>query len=155
MRALLEEAHRATMQNERAAAKFGVLCRPPVPAIPAQNGQPAVPAQEGEKLVIYALDSWPILTQKPSNHHNQRATWSTKHHGNSLSRLEACDMEGRPVFTVNLSASTSPRATDESMCFFNLEMEAMVGLQGGLADKLSGLQLPGFCIVLLMDNGFR
>ena len=57
MRALLEEAHRATMQNERAAAKFGVLCRPPAPAVPAQNG---------EKLVIYALDSWPILTQKPS-----------------------------------------------------------------------------------------
>ena len=171
MTAVLEEVHRATMQNERASALYerlakparaaqpavpaqpAVLARPGVPGRPAVPAQPAVPALPAEKLCVFGVDSWPILTQKPQNHHNQRATWSTKHHGNSLSRLEFCDLEGRPVFLVNLSASTSPRATDEAMCYFNLDMEARTGLRGGLTDKLVGL--PGYCVVFLMDNGFR
>ena len=135
MRAVLEEAHRATLQNERAATLYGVLARP------------------GELLVVLAWDSWPVQIQKAQNHHNQKATWSTKHHGNSLSRLEACDLEGRPVFTINLSASTSPRATDEAMCYFIMDVERTMGMRGGLADKFVGL--PGFCLVHLFDNGFR
>ena len=131
----LEEIHRATMMNPRAAALYGVLCPP------------------GSKLCVDVYDSWPVLIEKPGNHKNQRGAWSTKHHGNSLSRMEASDLEGRPVFTLNMSASISPRATDESMCFFNLDIEARAGLRGGLTDMLVGL--PGYTMVHLFDNGFR
>ena len=131
----LEDAHRATMQNSRAAAMFAPLCRP------------------GETLVVLVWDSWSVKIQKPSNHWILKTTFSTKHHGNSFSRLEAVDLEGRPVFTQLLSASISPRATDESMCFFNVDLETQAGLAGGLTDMLKGL--PGYCIVHLFDNGFR
>ena len=123
------------MQNPRAAALFSVLCQP------------------GEKLCMMIWDSWPVKIQKSENHKNQRSSWSTKHHGNSLSRLEASDLEGRPVFTLPLSASISPRATDESMTYFTLELEAVAGLRGGLTQILVGL--PGFRMVHLFDNGFR
>ena len=135
MRAILEEVHRATMMNPRAAALYEVLCQP------------------GQKLCLFGWDSWPVQIEKPENHRNQRATWSTKHHGNSLSRMEAVDMEGRPVFTLCLNASTSPRAVDEAMCYFTLELEANAGLVGGLTSMLVGL--PDFCMVHLFDNGFR
>ena len=131
----LEEVHRATMMNPRAAALYGPL------------------VQLGENLCVLVWDSWPVLLQKPGNHSNQRGSWSTKHHGNSLSRMEASDLEGRPVFTLNLSASTSPRATDESMSFFNLQLEAQAGLRGGFTDMLVGL--PGYTMVHLFDNGYR
>ena len=149
----LEEAHRATMMNERASALFGGLCRPAVAAVPASPGVAAVPAQAEEKLVVYGWDSYPVKTQKPGNHSDQRATWSTKIHGNCLTRLEACDLEGRPVFTFNLSSSISPRSTDEALAWFQLDLEARAGLHGGLTDMLVGL--PGFCVVHIMDNGFR
>ena len=90
MTAVLEEVHRATMMNERASAVYGRLARPAIPAqpaVPAQPGvpaQPVVPAQPAEKLCVFGWDSWPVLTEKAENHHNQRATLSTKHHGNSL-----------------------------------------------------------------------
>ena len=135
MTAVLEEVHRATMMDERAATIFGGLCQP------------------GEKLALFCWDGWPVLFQKPENHTNQDASWCTKHHGNSFSRIEACDLEGRPVFTLNLSASTSPRATDEAMCYFFLEVEQMMGMTGGLIAKFVGL--PGYCVVHLFDNGFR
>ena len=135
MRAVLEELHRATMMNPRAVALYSVLCLP------------------GQLLVAMAWDSHPVQIEKPSNHRDQRASWSTKHHGNSFSRLEGCDMEGKPAFTLNLSASVSPRATDESMSFWTLELEQVAGLRGGLTDILVGL--PEFCMVHLFDNGFR
>ena len=127
----LEEVHRATMQNPRAAALFSVLLQP------------------GEKLCMMIWDSWPVKIQKSENHRNQRASWSTKHHGNSLSRLEASDLD----FTLPLSASISPRATDESMSYFTLELEGVAVLRGGLTQILVGL--PGFRMVHLFDNGFR
>ena len=135
MRATLEEAHRATMLNPRAAALYGVLCQP------------------GELLVVLGWDGWPVQIEKPTNHKDQRATWSTKINGNSFTRLEACDLEGRPVFTLLLSSSISPRSTDESICFFTLELEQVAGLQGGMNDILVGL--PQFTMVHLFDNGFR
>ena len=135
MRDTLEEIHRATLINTRASAVFGVL------------------AQQGEKLCVLAWDSWPVKIQKPSNHRNQRVSYSTKHHGNSLSRMEAADLEGRPVFTLNLSVSSSPRGTDEAMSYYTLQLEAQAGLAGGMTDMLVGL--PGYCIVHLFDNGFR
>ena len=131
----LEEVHRASMMNERASALYGVLCQP------------------GEKLCVIVWDSWPVQIQKPENHRNQRGSWSTKHHGNSLSRLEGCDLEGKPVFTLTLSASTSPRATDEAMAYFILDVEGQAVLTGGFTDKLCGL--PGYTMVHLLDNGFR
>ena len=131
----LEEIHRATLMNPRASALYGCL------------------AQPGEKLCVVVWDSWPVQVEKPSNHKNQRGTWSTKHHGNSFSRLEGSDLEGRPAFTLNLSASTSPRATDEAMSFFTLHLEAQAGLAGGFTDMLVGL--PGYTMVHLFDNGFR
>ena len=108
MTSTLEEIHRATMMNPRASALYGVLVQP------------------GEKLCVIVWDSWPVNVEKPENHKNQRATWSTKHHGNSFSRLEGSDLEGKPVFTLCLSASISPRATDKAMSFFTLELEALL-----------------------------
>ena len=131
----LEEVHRATMQNPRAAALYSVLCQP------------------GEKLCMVIWDSWPVKIQKPGNHKNQRASWSTKIHGNCLSRMEGSDLEGRPVFKLCTSASTSPRATDEAIAFFTLEMEMVTGQRGGLTDMLIGR--PGYCMVHLFDNGYR
>ena len=135
MTEFLEEVHLATMANPRATAEFGVLC------------------EEGEKLCVFGWDGWPVLMEKPSNHRMQRATWSTKHHGNSFSRLEGCNMEERPVFALLLSSSVSPRSTDESICFYQLMLEAVTGLQGGLTAVLVGLK--GYCMVHILDNGFR
>ena len=135
MRATLEEAHRATMMNPRAAALYSVLCQP------------------GELLVLLAWDGWPVQIEKPTNHKDQRATYSTKINSNSFTRLEACDPEGRPVFTLLLSSSISPRSTDEFLSFFNLELEQVTRLRGGLNDMLVGL--PQFIMVHLFDNGFR
>ena len=131
----LEEAHRATMMNPRAAEMFGGLCQP------------------GEKLVIFGWDSWTVKMQKPGNHRDQRATWSTKIHGNCMTRMEASDLEGKPVFKLCLGASTSPRATDESLSFSMMETEMVTGQRGGMLDMFVGL--PGYCLVHLMDNGFR
>ena len=128
MRDTLEEIHRATMSQERASNVFGVL------------------AQPGEKICVVVFDGFPVEI-------DGTATYCTKHLGNSLSRIEGVDLEGRPVFTLNLSASISPRATDESMCFFNLDTETATGLQGGFKAFLVGL--PGYLMIHLFDNGFR
>ena len=131
----LEEIHRATMTNPRAEEVYGRLVRP------------------GEKLCVVVWDSTPIQIQKPGNHKDQRATWSTKIHGNCMNRMEAADLEGRPVFRLVPTASTSPRATDESICYFQLQLEMVTGLRGGMRDMLIGL--PGYTMVHLWDNGFR
>ena len=135
MRETLEEVWIATMMNPRAMAEYAPLCPP------------------GSKLCVVVWDSYPVKHQKPGNHRNQRASWSTKHHGNSLSIMEAVDLEGRPIFTLNLSASSSPRATDEAMMYLMLQLEANVGLIGGLTAILVGL--PGYTMLHLFDNGFR
>ena len=70
--------------NPRAVALYGVLCQP------------------GEKLCVMVWDSWAVQIEKPGNHKDQRATWSTKIHGNAMSRLEASDLEGHPVSTLPL-----------------------------------------------------
>ena len=131
----LEEVHRATMMNPRVAEMLAPLVQP------------------GEKLCVLVSDSFPVKVEKPEHHGNQGGSWSTKHHGNSLSRWEMSDLEGRPVFTLPLSASTSPRATDESMGYFILDLEAVAQLQGGLTEILVGL--PGYRVVHFFDNGFR
>ena len=135
MVSILEEVHRATMQDERAAAIFAPLFQP------------------GERYGVLVWDGWPVKIQKPENQFNQKGTFSTKHKGNSFNRIEAVDLEGRPVFTMILAASTSPRATDEAICYFNLDMEARTGMQGGLTAKLVGL--PGYPLLHLFDLGFR
>ena len=61
------------MMNSRAAAVFAPLVQP------------------GQKLCMVIWDSWPLQIQKPGNHKDMRATWSTKIHGSSLSRMEGCD----------------------------------------------------------------
>ena len=98
-------------------------------------------------------DSWPVKVQKPINHSDQRATWSTKIKGNCLSRMEGCDLEGRPVFSFNLSSSISPRSTDEAISFYTIDLEARAGLAGGFTSILVGQ--PDYCMVHLFDNGFR
>ena len=129
MRDLLEEVVRVTASNPRASALFNCLVRP------------------GQKLCVLVWDSWAVKIEKPGNFKDQRATWSTKIH------LEAVDLEGRPVFVLPPSASTSPRATDESMCFYILEAENVNGKRGGLTDILLGL--PDLVMVHIVDNGFR
>ena len=131
----LEEVHRATMMNPRASELYGGLALP------------------GEKLCVFGWDGWAVKQQKPGNHSDQRASWSTKISGNCMTRLEASDLEGKPVFKLCLGASTSPRATDESLSYFMMEMEMVTGQRGGMVDMFTGL--PGYCLVHLMDNGFR
>ena len=121
--------------NPRAVALYGVLCQP------------------GEKLCVMVWDSWAVQIEKPGNHKDQRATWSTKIHGNAMSRLEASDLEGHPVFTLPLSASISPRATDESTTYHILLAEDVADKRGGLSDVL--VPPPGYCVMHLGDNGFR
>ena len=70
-----------------------------------------------------------------------------------MTRMEACDLEGRPVFTFTLGASSSLRATDEALSFFYLDLESTAGLTGGFTAVL--VAGPGYCIVHLFDNGFR
>ena len=130
----LEEACRATYMNPRAAALYGGLCQP------------------GERLVVIVWDSYPVKIEKPGDHKLQKATFSTKHHGNSLTRLEGCDLEGRPLFSLLLSASISPRGTDESLCAHQLEIEHVTGVTGGLTSMFVGT--PRFRMTHLMDKGF-
>lgn len=135
MRETLEEVHRATMMDPRAAEVYGHLCAP------------------GEKLCVFVHDAWPVGIQKPEHHPNQRVTWRTKNKENCLSRFECCDLEGRPVFVHLLAASSSPRATDEALAYYLLDLEQVTGLQGGFTAMLVGL--PGYCMVHLFDNGYR
>ena len=143
MRETLEEVHRATMMNPRAAAEYAPLVHPGDPA----TGRPP------QKLCVFVWDSWQVKIQKPGNHKNQRGTYSTKIKGNSLQRMEGVDLEGKPVFALCPSASISPRATDESISFFTLQNEAVTGARGGFTDMLVGL--PEYCMVHLWDNGYR
>ena len=143
MRETLEEVHRATMMNPRAAAEYAPLVDPGDPA----TGRPP------QKLCVFVWDSWQVKIQKPGNHKNQRGTYSTKIKGNSLQRMEGVDLEGKPVFALCPSASISPRATDESISFFTLQNEAVTGARGGFTDMLVGL--PEYCMVHLWDNGYR
>ena len=98
-------------------------------------------------------DGVPTKFETPENHKNKKGCFTTKHHGTSFNRLEGVDLEGRPVFLICLAASTSPRATDEAMCYFLLELEENAGLDGGLKAMLVGA--PGYCMVHYFDNGFR
>lgn len=134
---VLEEAHRATNQNERAAALYNHLL---------QQGQP------NDKLVVLVWDTIPIKIQRVGNHSDQRALYSTKIKGHALTRLEACDLEGRPVFNHTFSASTSPTATDEATCFAVLDHKLTNNIDGGLKTQLLGL--PGYSMVHLFDHGF-
>ena len=97
MRSVLEELHSATLLNPRACALYAPLLRP------------------GELLCVVVWDSWPIKIQKPGNHKDQRATYSSKIKGNCFVRMEGSDLVGKPCFKLCPSASTSPRATDEAI----------------------------------------
>ena len=132
---MLEEIHRATMIDPRASALYAPLVRP------------------GEKLAVVVWDSYTVDIQKPGNHRESRATFSSNIKGHCFLRMEGSDLEGRPVFKLCPSASTSPRATDESISYFTLEMEAVIGQRGGFRDMLIGQ--PGNCMVHLLDNGYR
>ena len=135
MREVLEEIHRATMMDERAAALY----------------EPLVPA--GNKLCVVCWDSFPAKVDKPTNQRDQKGTFCTKTGGNCLLRTEGVDLEGKPVFKLCMCASISPRATDEGVCHFILDTEEVVGLPGGLKAMLVGL--PGYTMVHLFDNGYR
>ena len=67
--------------------------------------------------------------------------------------MAACDLEGKPVFWLPLSPSSSPSCTDESLVFFNLDLEALNGRVGGLTAMIVGMQ-SYFC-VHVFDKGFR
>ena len=132
---LYEEVHHYTMLQERTAS----LLAPKVPA--------------GWKLCVFIWDSRATLVDHNLNHWLQRRTWSTKHHGNSLSRLEACDSAGMPVFALSPRPSTSPANTDEGIMGFQLHLEEQGGVVGGLITVMSGL--PGYYLVHVFDKGFR
>ena len=91
MRDVLEEVHRATLMDERASALY----------------EPLVPP--GNKLCVFVWDGYPTELEKPKEQSDQRSTHSTKTKGNCMNRIEAVDLEGRPVFKLCLSASISPR----------------------------------------------
>ena len=71
---------------------------------------------------------------------------------NYVNRIEAVDITGRPIFSLLLSASISPRATDEGIAAFFAELEALAPQNGSLAAILRGL--PGYRMVHLFDKGF-
>ena len=135
MRDVLEEIHRATMMDERASSLFAPLVPP------------------GNKLGLVCWDSMPSEIEKPTDPRDQRGTFCTKTGGNCFLRTEGVDLEGRPVFKLCMSASISPRATDEGVCHYTLETEEVAGLPGGLKEMLVGL--PGYTLVHLFDNGYR
>ena len=69
-----------------------------------------------------------------------------------LFRMECSDMTGIPQCSLVLTASISPRCTDESICWNICDDDATLGLQGSLSRILTGL--PGYCMVHLFDRGF-
>ena len=69
-----------------------------------------------------------------------------------FSRLECVDMTGRPVFTLPLSASITPRASDGGIAAFFAEMEALAPTNGSLQAILRGL--GGFRVIHIFDKGF-
>ena len=123
------------MMDSRASSLYAPLVRP------------------GEKLGLVCWDSHAVEFQKPGNHRENRGTYCPKIKDHCFLRMEGSDLEGKPVFKLCPSASTSPRATDESISYFTLEMEAVIGQRGGFRDMLVGL--PGYCMVHLFDNGYR
>ena len=95
----MEEAHGATLSDERTAAMFyraGIV-------------------PNGDKLCVLVWDSRPIKMQKPRSLRHGRRTFSGKTKGNCATLLSACDLEGKPVFTLPVSPSISPNCTDESL----------------------------------------
>ena len=95
----LEEVHGATLSDERTTAMF------------YRSG--IVPI--GHKLCVLVWDSRPIKMQRPRNLRHGRQTFSGKVKGNCATLLSACDLEGKPVFTLPVSPSISPNCTDESL----------------------------------------
>lgn len=61
-------------------------------------------------------------------------------------------MTGRPVFSLPLSASITPRATDGGIAAFFAEMEALAPTNGSLQAILRGL--GGFRVIHIFDKGF-
>ena len=82
---MLDEAHDATMQNQRATATFGVLC---------QNNERlgksfkyfSLRKSIHSFIVVLALDSVGIKINKSENQFLQKRSFTTKHNGNALNR---------------------------------------------------------------------
>ena len=106
---LYEEVHHYTMLQERTAS----ILAPKVPT--------------GWKLCMFIWGCRATLVDHNLNHWLQQRTWSTKHHCNSLSRLEACDPAGMPVFSLSPCLSTFPANTDEGIMWFQINLEERGG----------------------------
>ena len=134
MRALLDECAAATAANPRISGTFECLLRNPT-----------------DILIVLAWDSYTCMVEKSSDHNDQRITFSGKVHDCALTRLEAIDMTGRPVFFFNLAMSQSPKGCDASIAAFQLELEATAAQAGGFQAVVTGL--PGYTMVFLGDKG--
>ena len=136
MTALLDEAAAATAQNQRIAETYSVL---------KQN--------QNDRLVHLCWDSYCVRVESSADHWNSRILYSGKIHASSYCRMEAVDSEGRPVFSLDLCISCSPKGCDESCAAYQLMLDNQAGQNGGFAALLNGGGIPGYCLVHDFDRG--
>ena len=63
------------------------------------------------------------------------------------------DAGGQPVFALHPGSSASPYGTDESHCAWQVDLETVMGMLGGLVRML--VTAPGYVMVLDIDKGFK
>ena len=135
MRAVLEEAAAATATNQRLSQFFAPIVLPQT------------------RLVVLCWDGVNLHIETPGDFRDSRQCYSTKDSRHSICRLKAIDSEGRAVFSLSMSMSSSPRGCEESVMSYQLELETMAGQTGGLEDMLTGGGLPGYTIRHVFDKG--
>ena len=113
--------------------------------------QPLV--RPGERVCAFFWDSHPIDINKSENHLNSRMNYSSKDKEPKLHRMEAATIGGMPIFSLPVTSSSSPLATDESIMDNILRIEEAAGTAGGLLDLM--MSIPGYKIVHVFDKGFK
>ena len=139
---LFEELHAAAVNNSRCYAIF----QPQILQYEANN-----PNEGPMKFVEVAWDSRHIPVEKISNHDLQRRAYSSKIGRNALVKLVGAGMDSIVRIVYMLAASVSPSHTDEQVARFIIDMEANLGLTGGLRHIFMGLR--GYYVVHLFDKG--
>ena len=133
LEALLEEAHRATLQDERVVGLYSHLCPP------------------RSRLAVMGIDSRAVKVQKSSDYGLQHRSYSTKIKNNSVQKMSISTMESKCLITFPLMVSTSPAGTDESSCEHLIVLEES-GVVGGLRTLLMAqtpANRPQYTVVLL------
>ena len=107
----------------------------------------------GEQLVVICYDGNPHSVVRSSHQQLHRSTFDSFHKGNTIKEILVTDLDGDVVLLLPLFASVSPVCGDGNTLISQVFLEQNNHMTGGLVTLLSGL--PGFCIVLLLDKGFK